>query len=519
MESPSSVRPAARISTTTQCPSLPAELWKIIFSVGYYHEEDGSFWSHYKPPDLASICRSCTLFCGLARPMLYHEFDSHVLTCINYDDNNEFNRFSIVKFAWTISTNPLLASMVRRVNIEGVCDVWDMGMASGSPVPSKDHPNHPMASILADRAAELSVDFSYYEVYTNVHSPQNVGFDLVALILVQLPMLDTLSLKWSGRPPVTRMPDPRGAWPWKQSIRNMHLTYSRTSDPTKFRIIGRERRIPGYCLDPVIPLFISGTTLTRLTLECSAGPSFVPPLDNLREVIIIDCDFRPGQFLNLLDTCKSLVKFAGRRFKLSWGSEVMEALEPASSSLEVLGLRFSGIDFFRGQGPRIPSFRQFTALKTFSLDMNCVWDWQVVLNGDTSPNPDTLLTTLLPESIEEVALLNEGLDNRFRFQFEAHVKRLGLEITLNGRFQHLRRLHGVEFTPIDFNLQRDINDALFEGDRDGAREIQNHAARRFATLNEARNLMIDAGVEFCIDCPKELECDCENDPLILGHGI
>lgn len=299
----------------------------------------------------------------------------------------------------------------------------------------------------------------------------------------------------------------------------MTLDYLSSADPTEDYFGRYRRRVPGDCLSPVLPLFCSGTSLTRLTLQCSAGPSFVLPLENLREVIIMNCQFRPGQFLNLLDTCTNLVKFAGRRLQMSLSSEIIEALEPANSSLQILGLRFSGFEFWPGQGPRISSFRQFTALKTLSLDMHCVWNHHVAQNKDTLPNPDILLTTLLPESIEEFALLNEGLDHVWSFEFEAHVKRLGLERTLNGRFQHLKWLHGASFTPIFLNLGSDIEHALLDGDEDGALEITRHAADRFATLNEARRLMGDAGVEFTFDCCEELDCDCDNDPLILGHGI
>lgn len=217
MVSPSSMRPAGHISTATPCPSLPAEIWRIIFSVGSYDEVDGSFWSDYDYSDLASICQSCTLFCGLVRPMLYYRFVSHVMTRFCYDNKSEWQRFSVSKFAWTISTNPHLASLVRQVEIRGVCDALDMDINSATIVPLESYPNHPMASVLTRRAAELGIKISYYEGYTNVHWSQNVGFDLVALILAQLPMLDAVNLKWFGRSPITRMPEPRGVWPWSES--------------------------------------------------------------------------------------------------------------------------------------------------------------------------------------------------------------------------------------------------------------------------------------------------------------
>ncbi|POS71922.1 hypothetical protein DHEL01_v209682 [Diaporthe helianthi] len=509
MESTSSIAPAGRISTAARCPSLPAEVWGMIFSVGH-DDEDGGFWSCFRFPHLASICRSCTLFRDLVRPRLYYRFHSHLLTQIYSFNDKEYERFSVAKFARTISTNPHLASMVRRVDIQGVCDKWDV--VPEAPVPLGYYPDDPMASVLTRKAVELGMVLRYYDVYTNVHSPQNVGFDLVALILVQLPMLDTLDLKWSGTPPMTRIPQPRSFWPWKKSIRNMTLTYSSIADPTKDDIIRDQRLIPGDCLKPVRSLISTGTSLTRLTLMDCAGPNLVLPLENLREAFIIDCQFRPGQFLNLLKPCKALVKFVTRGTVLSHGPEIIEALEPASSGLEVLGL-----DFVGRNSPRILSFTHFTALKTLYLDMRCVWNRQVLKNSP--PNPDMLLTTLLPESIEEVAIFNEGVDEQFGFEFEAHAKRLALERNVNGRFQHLRWLHGVSFSAIDENMESDMEQAMEDGDPDEAREILTHVSRRLATLAQAKKLMGDGGVEFSLDLIGVEDSYFSIDYLIWGLNI
>lgn len=216
MEPPCSLQTGGPSPIAIVCPSLPAEIWQIIFSLGNFGE-DGSFWSHHDIPDLASICRSCTLFRDLVRPILYNNFNSHVLTNIN---RYKWHRFSFPKFAWTISTNPHLASLVRRVDIRGVRDMWDV--VSELPTLGEHCPDHSvasvmMASVLTRKATELGMALRYYDVYTNAHCPQNVGFDLVALVLAQLPMLDTLELGWCGNPPMTRMPQPHGSWPWNQS--------------------------------------------------------------------------------------------------------------------------------------------------------------------------------------------------------------------------------------------------------------------------------------------------------------
>lgn len=220
MEYPSSLRTAGGKPTAIVCPSLPVEIWRIIFSVGEF-DEKGVFWSDYNIPDLASICRSCTLFRDLVRPILYYRFSSHVPI---YSPGKKGQRFSLPKFAWTISTNPRLASLVRRVDIGGVRDMWDV--VPEPPIVWENCPDHTvasvmMASVLTRRATELGMALRYYDVYAHVHCPQNVGFDLVALVLAQLPMLVTLDLRWCGTPPMTRMPQPRGVWPWSQSSKQL----------------------------------------------------------------------------------------------------------------------------------------------------------------------------------------------------------------------------------------------------------------------------------------------------------
>lgn len=204
MESPTGLQTVGPSSTTTKCPSLPAEVWRLIFSVGIFNVRRGCFNSTFDYPTMASICRSCTLFRDLVRPRLYYSFDSHVFT-------EEWHFFSVAKFAWSICTSPRLASMVQRVKIQKVCD-----MSLEPHVASTDSDDHPMATVLTRKAAELGMEFKYYEAYTDTHGG-NVGFDLVALVLAQLPMLEELNLDWFDTHTTARMPEPRGGWPWTQT--------------------------------------------------------------------------------------------------------------------------------------------------------------------------------------------------------------------------------------------------------------------------------------------------------------
>lgn len=302
----------------------------------------------------------------------------------------------------------------------------------------------------------------------------------------------------------------------------MILRYSSTEDPTKNQVVQRQGRAPEDWFSPVLPLFCSGTGLTVLCLYYSSGPNFALPLDKLREAFIADCQFRPGQFLNLLKPCKGLKKFVTRGTNTSLVQEIIEALEPVYSGLETLGLDFHDGDYCRFH-PRILSLQQFTALKTLYLDMTCVWDMQVTEAKDSPPHPDLLLTSLLPESIEEVVLFNGPHVNAPRengFEFEAHARKLALERRLKGRFQHLRCLHGVNFEPIyDIDLEYDLAQVLEDGYPDEAREIENHVAHRSATLEETRTLMGDEGVEFTFDFDQEMESNLDMDRLMFGPDV
>lgn len=302
----------------------------------------------------------------------------------------------------------------------------------------------------------------------------------------------------------------------------MTLEYLSTADPIEDYSVRRQRRAHHDCFNRILPLFCSGTRLTVLSLWTSSGPKFALPLENLREAILVDCKFRPRQFLNLLKPCKGLRKFVTRGTDPSFAWEIIEALEPARSSLEVLGLDFT-CSKYRRYLPTISSFQQFTALKTLYLDMTCVWDMSFSETKDSPPNPDMLLTTLLPESIEEVALFNglgDWADGTYGFEFEAHARRLALERRVKGRFQHLRWLHGDSFPDIDFELESYVEQALNDGDPDDAREAENHVARRFATLDETRTLMGDEGVEFTFDFDQEMPVGSCLDfgDLIFGPG-
>lgn len=209
MESPTGLETAGHSSTITKCPSLPAEIWQLIFSVGWF-DLHGGFWSTYDHPTMASICRCCTLFRDLIRPRLYCNFDSQLWL----DEALDWQCFSVAKFARTISTNPSLASLVRRVDIWGACNMCDV--IPDPPVTLTDKTGHPVASVLIKRAAEIGMDFQYYETYTNNDNGIS-GFDLVDLVLVQLPLMHTLHLQWLGDHTMSSAPQPRDGWPWAQS--------------------------------------------------------------------------------------------------------------------------------------------------------------------------------------------------------------------------------------------------------------------------------------------------------------
>ncbi|KAI7776637.1 hypothetical protein LA080_004729 [Diaporthe eres] len=354
---------------------------------------------------MASICRSCTMFHDLARPRLYCNFESHVFT-------NDWHCFSVAKFAWTISKNSHLASLVRRVNIRGVCDMFPEPRVTGT-----DDPDHPMASVLINKAAELGMEFKYYKVYTNRHE------------------------------------EPRSGWPWTQS--------------------------PVFCFSPLLVESCSTTTFQRK----SAGKAIVPrqlwPIPGLsvREPV------------GALQTSSQIFLCAGG----ATACDIIEALEPAHSSLEVLG-----IDLRRWAGPwglRIPTLEQFVALKVLYIDLICVWDWQAGNSTGSPPSPDMLFSTLLPESIEEVALF--GMDfnaGAYGFEIEAHVKRLASDRKEKGRFPQLKQLHGQGFWPFGYDVD--------------PRSVANDdIVPRVTALNDAKTLLKYNGVEVIFDVEGDSELE------------
>lgn len=391
----------------------------------------------------------------------------------------------------------------------------------GSVAATDDH-GHPMASVLINKAAELGVDFKYYEEYTNKHDSR-VGFDLVALVLAQLPAMNTLDLSWLDTYAYTpvRMPEPCGGWPWSQSRKGFftYLSFSssclivqelkrflhpvdnqtwKVNQPHSSRDgldpLLQRRHHQSSCLSPpslsrVIPLLSGARRLERLLMLGISVPYLSFSFDNLWELNLLGCHFISCDLRNLVRRCKRLRKFVytGR----ATGSQLIQSLEPAQSSLGVLG-----IDRRRWVDPlalRIPSLQQFTALKVLHIDFHCFWDWQARETKDSPPWPDMLFATLLPESVEEVALFGRGCyAGTFGFEAEAHVKRLALDRKESGRFQRLRKLHGQDFWPFGYNV-------------DPKSDNYDDILSRITTMDDAKTTLGDDGVEVIFSAEMDAE--------------
>lgn len=265
-----------------------------------------------------------------------------------------------------------------------------------------------------------------------------------------------------------------------------------TADPTNSR--RSSSASASYSLSRVLPLLCSGRKLERLLLINSFGPCLALPFENLLEVILINCYFVDSQLRNLLQNCRRL-----RKLVCTGGAtarEVIQALEPAYGTLEVLGM-----DLRRRVGPRglrIPSLRQFVALRVLYIDLICVWDWRAENNTDSAPSPNMLFTTLLPESIEEVALFGMGSNaGAYGFEVEAHVRRLASDRKEKGRFQQLRQLRGQGFWPFGYNVD--------------PRSVANDdIVPRVTALNDAMTLLGDNGVEVIFDVEGDSELEFGN---------
>lgn len=67
--------------------------------------------------------------------------------------------------------------------------------------------------------------------------------------------------------------------------------------------------IARFSLGRVLPLLLSGRSLTRLVFINSTGPSQALPLENLLELSLTSCFSRASELRNLLQYCKCLRKF------------------------------------------------------------------------------------------------------------------------------------------------------------------------------------------------------------------
>lgn len=267
----------------------------------------------------------------------------------------------------------------------------------------------------------------------------------------------------------------------KLAVKNMHLKPCSTADPTN----SRQPSSASFrsSLSRVLPLLRSGRKLERLFFLGSSGPYLAFPFENLLEVNLINCHFVRPELRHLLQRCRRL-----RKFVCAGGAtacDIIEALEPAHSSLEVLGM-----DLRRWAGPRrlrIPTLEQFVALKVLYIDLICVWDWRAGNDTDSPPSPDMLFTTLLPESIEEVALFGMGSNaGAYGFEVEAHVSRLASDRKEHGRFQQLRQLRGQGFWPFGYDVD--------------PRSVANDdIVPRVTALNNAKTILEDNGVEVIFD--------------------
>ncbi|KAG8157915.1 hypothetical protein KVR01_012187 [Diaporthe batatas] len=485
------------ISTTTEssptipakCISLPAEVWLLIFSVGRL-DRHGDFWSTYDHPTMAKICRCCTLFRDLIRPRLYCNFESIMFTGV-------WHRFSVEKFARTVCENPRLAGMVRRVDIRGLCRMDELfGPAR---VLSAGDPDHDLALILVQKAAELGIGLQPYLSYRDDSMRDYVGFDLTALVLAQLPMLHTIRLHWYYGPPpdtvrvnpsLAGMPKPTSGWPWTSSIRNMALMYCGRPEPVyDHGPAGRPRPHPpgDGSFGSALSLLDSGSSLTRLSLVHINGPQPIFPLSNLLEVTLRGCRSYDFGLVNLLKRCSRLRKFVYGAS--TWEAhhlrpsprDVIKALEPAQETLETLAIDFHG----GGQvwdRARIQSLKQFTALKTLYIDMNTLWDSDAARDMHHLPNQDVLLTTVLPDSVEDLALFCFDACELLELRIEAHLRRLAIDRREKGAFPCLGTLRGKGLSPHMYRWQDEDHN-------------------RVAVFDEAIDLLRDDGVDVILNDP------------------
>lgn len=269
------------------------------------------------------------------------------------------------------------------------------------------------------------------------------------------------------------------------SVRNIVLRPCGSPEPTENNNLSEWGLPPPADPSFHVPhaLLFSMGNATSLTLIDTPGPRCVLPLGSLVEVVLKRCRFRRGDLGCLLKHCKSLRKFVytgtgeAQRTPPS-PREVVDALEPSHRNLETLGIDFVKIRESDGLA-RISSLKQFTALKTLYIDVNALWDSGLADDTESLPYPDKLFTSLLPESIEDLALFCiDAYAESLGLRFEDHLKRLAWDRRRAGVFARLKTLLGKALSP----LEHAVDD-----------ELEN--LPRIAALDEAKTLLSEDGVE------------------------
>lgn len=239
-----------------------------------------------------------------------------------------------------------------------------------------------------------------------------------------------------------------------------------------------------------------------MTLIDSVGPGPGPALwlGYLTSLTLKRCRFRPGELGNLLRFSRHLRKFVYTGTGEAGGGgpaprEVVDSLERSRATLKTLGIDLDLGGVHGTQRPaRIASLRQFAALRTLYVDVNALWDADLAESNGSPPYPDGLLTTVLPESIEDLALFStDAYAESQGLRIEAHLRRLALDRREKGAFPNLKTVRGRALSPLEHPVDE---------------ELENLS--RLAVLDEAKQLLTDDGVDVVFSRPDYSGPTCED---------
>lgn len=357
-------------------------------------EPDTNSWYSFDRRPLWSLCLVSKRIQDVAQPILYHEF------VLGYGDSWRSEAYAwhgrLTSFVRTMASRRDLAGCVKIVSIQSLlldgiqqdearialmesADVLGINLVEAWEKRKPDRSVLKFPSFLRAflrEEAQLSV-YSRNRLANAFRYPQSpghrtIGYELVAMLLAQLPNLDRLSFQDPFTEKSFLSPFPLPAL----SALNI------SSLPFKTLDLGI----------PALPILELATGLETLNIQKCDFPSPIPPLPNLKFIRITNLDLSGNHLRNLLSSCTGglrtfvyeavIEEWRGKEGRLRDGnnhfrlSEAVKYLRPHRDSLQTLHLDLRAVNIVESSNGEYgsPGFglKGFTVLEHLLLSSNAI---------------------------------------------------------------------------------------------------------------------------------------------------